>query len=201
MGVSCVTDMNDTLANLDDHKLIQRTLDGHQDAFGHLIRKYQGRLYNGIVHIIRDPVEAEDVVQDAFVLALTKLDSFKGNSQFFTWLYRIGYNVAITKLRRKKPTVSIQGHEESFQMSLPDTAPAPSDRMNKQETAQQLMIAMKRISEEHRSILVLREMEEMDYETISQILDLPVGTVRSRLHRARLQLKQQMEIVMGEVDN
>lgn len=192
--------MNEPSANLDDQQLIRLTLDGQQEAFGHLIHKYQGRLYNGMVHIIRDPSEAEDVVQDAFVLAMTRLDSFKGNSQFFTWLYRIGYNVAITKLRKKKPTVSLQGNDDSFKLNLPDDGPAPGDKMSQQESVSQLMTAMGRLTEEHRSILVLREMEEMDYDAISQILDLPVGTVRSRLHRARSQLKEQLEQIMGEVD-
>ena len=154
-----------------------------------------------MVHFLRDPTEAEDVVQDAFILAMTRLDSFKGNSQFFTWLYRIAYNVAITRLRRKKPTVSIQGNENTLRLTLPDEGPAPDSRMSQQESVSQLMLAMERLSEEHRSILVLREMEELEYEAISEILDLPVGTVRSRLHRARLQLKQLLELIMGEVDS
>ena len=193
--------MNQSSANQDDQRLIQLTLDGQQEAFGHLIRKYQDRLYNGMVHFLRDPTEAEDVVQDAFILAMTRLDSFKGNSQFFTWLYRIAYNVAITRLRRKKPTVSIQGNENTLRLTLPDEGPAPDSRMSQQESVSQLMLAMERLSEEHRSILVLREMEELEYEAISEILDLPVGTVRSRLHRARLQLKQLLELIMGEVDS
>ena len=192
--------MNQSSANQDDQRLIQLTLDGQQEAFGHLIRKYQDRLYNGMVHVLRDQAEAEDVVQDAFILALTRLESFKGNSQFFTWLYRIAYNVAITRLRRRKPTVSIQGTESTLQLTLPDDGPAPDSRMSQQESASQLMLAMERLSEEHRSILVLREMEGLEYEAISEILDLPVGTVRSRLHRARSQLKQLLEMIMGEVD-
>ena len=193
--------MNQSSANQDDQRLIQLTLDGQQEAFGHLIRKYQDRLYNGMVHFLRDPAEAEYVVQDAFILAMTRLDSFKGNSQFFTWLYRIAYNVAITRLRRKKPTVSIQGNENTLRLTLPDEGPAPDSRMVQQESVSQLMQAMERLSEEHRSILVLREMEELEYEAISEILDLPVGTVRSRLHRARSQLKQLLELIMGEVDS
>ena len=137
------------------------------------------------------------MVQDAFVLALTRLSSFKGNSQFYTWLYRIAYNVAITRLRRKKPTVSIEGKEEGAKLDFAGDVEAPDDRLQSQERASQLMQAMARLSEEHRSILVLREMEEMDYEAISEILDLPIGTVRSRLHRARSQLKDQLELIMG----
>ena len=134
-----------------------------------------------MVHVSRSQTDAEDIVQDAFVLALTRLDSFRGNSQFYTWLYRIAYNVAITRLRRKKPTVSIEGKDEGAKLDFAGDVEAPEDRLQSQERASQLMQAMARLSEEHRRILVLREMEEMDYEAISEILDLPIGTVRSRL--------------------
>ncbi len=190
--------MNKSMANQDDQQLIRRTLDGHNEAFGHLIRKYQDRLFNGMVHILRSEPEAEDVVQDAFVLAFTKLESFKGNSAFFTWLYRIGYNVAITRIRRRKTTVSIEGKEETGRLDFPDSGPNPTDRIEKQELALQLNQAMGRLSDEHRAILVLREMDELDYDAISEILDLPIGTVRSRLHRARAQLREQLELIMNK---
>jgi len=191
--------MNQSSANQDDQRLIALTLEGQQEAFGHLIRKYQDRLYNGMVHILRDQTEAEDVVQDAFILAMTRLSSFKGNSQFFTWLYRIAYNAAVTRLRRRRPTVSLQGDDSCLQLSLPDEGPSPEERLSREESANQLMMALGRLTEEHRSILVLREMDELDYDAISEILDLPIGTVRSRLHRARSQLKQQLETITGEV--
>jgi RNA polymerase sigma-70 factor (ECF subfamily) len=191
--------MNKSMANQDDQQLIRRTLDGHHEAFGHLIRKYQDRLYNGMVHILRSEPEAEDVVQDTFVLAFTKLDSFKGNSAFFTWLYRIGYNVAITRIRRRKSTISIEGKEETGRLDFPDGGPAPTRRIEQEEQASQLMQAMDRLSAEHRSILVLREMDELDYDAIAEILELPIGTVRSRLHRARTHLREQLEIIMGNL--
>jgi RNA polymerase sigma-70 factor (ECF subfamily) len=190
--------MNKSMANQDDQQLIRRTLDGHNEAFGQLIRKYQDRLFSGMVHILRSEPEAEDVVQDAFVLAFTKLESFKGNSAFFTWLYRIGYNVAITRIRRRKSAVSIDGKEETGKLDFPDTGPAPSERIEKEEQANQVMKAMGRLSEEHRAILVLREMEDLDYDAISEVLELPIGTVRSRLHRARSQLREQLELILNE---
>lgn len=192
--------MNQSSAHDDDQTLIEETLMGRKEAFGYLIRKYQDRLFNGMVHFLRDAAEAEDVVQDAFVLALTRLESFKGNSQFYTWLYRIAHNTAITRLRRKKPTVSLQGTEASLKFNLPDSGPAPEDRMVRKEAAAQVMEALGRLSEGHRSILVMREMDGLDYEAISEILDLPIGTVRSRLHRARSQLKEQLAILTGDVN-
>ena len=190
--------MNPSFENQNDDQLIARTLAGETDAFGALIRKYQMRLYNSMVHFLRNESEAEDVVQDAFMLALTKLDSFKGNSQFYTWLYRIAHNAAISKLRRKRPTVSLDRRSsgeagEESRLEMPGDEPAPSERMEQQERAATLMRAMEKLSHEHRSILILREMEAMDYEAISDVLQLPVGTVRSRLHRARTMLRELLE--------
>ena len=188
--------MNKSHDNLDDTTLIAQTIAGDSEAFGSLIDRYQPRLYNAMVHFLRDRTEAEDVVQDAFVLAMTKLDSFKGNSQFYTWLYRIAHNAAISKLRKKRPTVSLDGgknDEQSPGFAVPDDGERPGERMEKQEQIQILMNAMDRLSDQHRSILILREMEGMDYEAIAGVLQLPVGTVRSRLHRARITLREIME--------
>lgn len=187
--------MNLSTDNQNDEQLIARTISGEQEAFGFLIRKYQSRLYNAMVHFLRNEVEAEDVVQDAFVLALTKLESFKGNSQFYTWLYRIAHNAAISKLRKKRPALSLNQSfgEDSPGFSVPSSEAQPGQQMEQDEEIERLMDAMQKLSDEHRSILILREMEEMDYEAIAGVLQLPVGTVRSRLHRARSCLRDIME--------
>ena len=185
------------MANQHDQLLICRTLDGNPEAFGELIQKYQDRLFNGMVQIVRSETEAEDIVQDACVLAFRKLETFQGKSAFFTWLYRISYNVAVSRMRRRKSTVSLDGEAEVDRFQLSDDGPRPGDRLELEEQLTQLHLAMGQLSEEHRSILVLREMQEMDYEAISEILDLPLGTVRSRLHRARSQLREHLEIIMN----
>lgn len=190
--------MNNPRAKHEDREWICRTIDGDTESFGLLVRKYQDRLYNGMVQILRNESEAEDVVQDAFVLAFSKLDSFQGKSAFFTWLYRIAYNVAITRLRRRKRGVSLDGGDASVRLDFPDSGPLPNDTIEKREEAVQLYDALDRLSSEHRSILVLREMEELDYDAIAEILDLPVGTVRSRLHRARIRLRDLLEKVMEQ---
>lgn len=192
--------MNPSFHNLTDQQLIDRTLAGNSDAFGGLIGRHQDRLFNSIVHLMRNESDAQDVVQDAFVLALTKLDSFKGNSQFYTWLFRIARNSAISQLRKKRPKVSLdspsvgdqQGDQQCgvMPLELPGKVAAPSDEMERRERAQGLMDALGRLSPEHREILVLREMDGLDYETIGEMLELAVGTVRSRLHRARSQLRE-----------
>ena len=190
--------MNQSGNNLTDQQLITQTLDGQPAAFGLLVRKYQDRLFNSMVHLLRNPSDAEDVVQDAFLLALRKLDTFQGNSQFYTWLFRIARNTAISKLRRKKPTVSLDSTASQQRLDFPDDGTSPSTEMERRERQTGLMRAMDQLSDVHREILILREMEEQNYETISEILEMPVGTVRSRLHRARLQLK---ELLMQNEDN
>ena len=188
--------MNPSFHNLTDQQLIDQTLAGNTDAFGGLVGRHQDRLFNSIVHLMRNESDAQDVVQDAFLLALTKLDSFKGNSQFYTWLFRIARNSAISRLRKKRPKVSLDspsvgGHaDDVMPLELPGKVAAPSDEMERQERAQGLMDALGRLSPEHREILVLREMDGLDYETIGEMLELAVGTVRSRLHRARSQLRE-----------
>lgn len=187
--------MNKSSVPQEDQVLIRQTLEGQSTAFGDLVRKYQNRLYNGMVQMLRNEAEAEDVVQDAFILALTRLESFHGKSAFFTWLYRIAYNVAVSRIRRRKPTVSLAAGDDSRPMEFEGNAPAPYERMSRSEDVCQLNLALERLSEEHRTVLVLREMQELDYEAISEILELPIGTVRSRLHRARMQLKQQLDFL------
>ncbi len=185
--------MNEISAKQVDDQLIELTLAGDREAFGGLVRRYQDRLHNGMVQILRNETEAEDTVQEAFILALTKLNSFQGRSGFFTWLYRIAYNVAVTRMRQRKPTISISWPAPGFELPLTAREPMPDAEILQREQAAQLMQALGQISDGHRAILVLREMDGMDYSAIAEILDLPIGTVRSRLHRARMQLKQLLE--------
>jgi RNA polymerase sigma-70 factor, ECF subfamily len=185
--------MNPSDMNQEDQSLIRQTLDGNQSAFGELVRKYQQRLYRGLYNIINHESETEDVIQEAFVLAYTKLHTFRGGSRFYTWLYRIGYNVAISHLRRQRKWVSLDQRQESNGDEIVGEFPTPGHRMEQEELSIQIEKALGQLSLEHRSILVLREIEELDYEAISEILDLPIGTVRSRLHRAREQLRENLQ--------
>ena len=181
-----------------DAQLICEALAGDSSSFGELVTRHQDRLYNTMVHVVGSADDARDVVQDAFVQAFVKLDTFKSNSAFYTWLYRIAFNLRISHLRRKKPTVSIDKLQEDTGREPTDADDAPSDRIEQQERAGQVHEALAQLSEEHRSVLVLREMEDRSYEEISAILNVPVGTVRSRLHRARIQLRDQLKEVLQE---
>jgi RNA polymerase sigma-70 factor (ECF subfamily) len=181
----------------DDAQLIAETLQGHSTAFGQLVRKYQDRLYNTVVHVVGGSDEALDVVQEAFVQAFVKLESFQQSSAFYTWLYRIAFNVAASHRRRRKTTVSVEHARELTGDEPIDQRMGPEEQLELQERCRQIRDALAVLSEEHRSVLVLREIDGCCYETIAELLDLPIGTVRSRLHRARLQLRDQLREVLA----
>lgn len=182
----------------DDAQLIDDALAGQSAAYGDLVEKYQDRLFNTVFHMVGSREEAEDVVQEAFVQAFIKLESFQRASAFYTWLYRIAFNVAISRKRRKRPEVSVEQTREVTGQEPMDPGEAPDGRLQREENVEQVHAALNRLSEEHRAILVLREMEGFCYERIADVLDLPVGTVRSRLHRARLQMREHLKDVLQE---
>jgi RNA polymerase sigma-70 factor (ECF subfamily) len=182
----------------DDTRLIDACLAGDRVAFEQLVRRYQDRLYNTILHVTGCPEDARDVVQDAFVQAYVKLDTFQRSAAFFTWLYRIAFNAAVSHRRRKRPTVSVEHARETLGQEPVDSGAAPGDRLDRQERAGQVRAALAALPEEFRSVLVLREIEGFDYEAIAEALDLPVGTVRSRLHRGRMQLREALRGVLQD---
>lgn len=179
-----------------DTYLVEATLSGNRQAFGALVERYQDRLFNTLVRVLGSPDDASEVLQDAFVQAYTKLESFRGSSQFYTWMYRVALNMACSYRRRNKRRYDEQSVEQIRELSGAepvDQSLPPEQLAMRVEQAELVQAALLEISEEHRQILVLREMEDCSYEAIAEILDLPVGTVRSRLFRARLQLKERLE--------
>lgn len=181
----------------DDDRWIDQTLSGDSAAFGHLVRKYQDRLFNTLYYVVGHAEDARDIVQEAFVQAFLKLGTFHRASAFYTWLYRVALNVAATHRRKRRPSVSIDQSARALAIEPIDRGDAPGRRIDQEETCRQVHQALDALSEEHRAILVLREIEGCCYETIAEILDLPIGTVRSRLHRARLQLRDQLRQVLA----
>ena len=184
------------LAVSDDSELIAQTLKGCPAAFGVLVRKYQDRLYNSMVRVVGHAEDAQDIVQDTFIQAFLKLETFQQSSAFFTWVYRIGFNIAATYRRRKRPIGSVDQMREATGQDPPDSGVHVSQRIEQEERRQQVQAAIARLGDEYRAVLVLREIEGCCYEAIAEILDLPLGTVRSRLHRARLQLREQLKQVL-----
>lgn len=173
----------------DDSQLIEQTLAGDSAAFGQLVIKYQDRLYHGLVQMLGCAEDARDIVQEALVQAFVKLDSFQGHSAFYTWLYRIAWNRAVSSRRRQRPVASVDAAHDATGAEPVAEGELPADVMSRQEDVAAVKAALAQIGETHRAVLVLREIDGMSYEEISQILDLQIGTVRSRLHRARSQLR------------
>jgi len=177
----------------DDTHLIEATLRGDSSAFGQLVRKYQDRLYNTLVHLTGSRDDAADLAQEAFVQAFVKLDTFRRTSTFYTWLYRIAFNQTASHYRRTKPTASLDEVRAATGREPVASNPGPHQRLEQQENRVQVREALARLTDEHRTILILREIEGCDYDTIAGVLDVPVGTVRSRLYRARAQMHDQLK--------
>lgn len=181
---------------MDDQELIAACLQGQPSAYGELVRRYQDRLYNTVYRMVQNAEDAQDVVQEAFLHAYQALEGFKGDAQFFTWLCRIAMNAAISLRRRRKLVVSIEvGSEREMLLEPVDESEGadPTEQLHRAEQGQRLHQALARLSPEHRAVLVLKEMEGIKYEEMAEILQVPIGTIRSRLHRARLELRALLE--------
>lgn len=174
----------------DDASLIAATLAGDTAAFGQLVGLYQDRLYNSLLRVLGSAEDAADIAQDAFVQAFTKLDTFRGSSAFYTWLYRIAFNLAMSHARRGHKAASLDGIKSLVGEEPMDGQPNAEAGVLMQERAELVHAALAELNLEHRQIIVLREIDGLRYDEIADILSLPVGTVRSRLFRARLELRE-----------
>jgi len=176
----------------DDRRLIADCLAGNAAAFGELVNRYQDRLYNTLVRVLDHSEDARDVVQESFLHAYLSLHAFKGDSRFFTWLYRIGMNTAISMKRKQKPVLRLHSRIEeagAFEPLDPSEINRPGHALETAEEERRVQEALGRLSQEHRAVLVMKDMDGMKYDEMAEILDVPIGTVRSRLHRARLELR------------
>jgi RNA polymerase sigma-70 factor, ECF subfamily len=178
---------------VDETTLIAAVKSGSSDAFRLLLEPYERRIYSAILRIVGDPVEAEDVAQDAFFKAYRNLESFQFDSGFYTWLYRIAVNAAVDTLKKKKRrgTTSLD-EDEWLRASLQAEGPAPDDEPSGGELAVALRRAVDALPEKYRTILVLREYEGLTYEDLARVLKISKGTVESRLFRARMRLRDKM---------
>lgn len=178
---------------MNDNELIDRTLAGDSSAFGILVDKYQDRVYNLALPIVGNVDDAMDAAQETFLQALAHLGSFRKSSRFYTWLYRIAYNSAVGLLRRRRRTVSVDTVIEEYGETFEANVEAPDARASLSDDARLLKKALEKLPIEYRAPLILREIEGENYERIAEILEIPVGTVRSRLHRARASLRDALE--------
>lgn len=182
--------------NTDERRLIAESLKGRTEAFGELVLRYQDRLYHAALRIADTPEDAYDVVQDAFLNAYQSLASFKGDAEFFTWLYRIAFNAAISQKRKKKATASLDAGRNGKPIAEPiddSHGIVPGETMEQGEEEAKLHAAIRKLSVEHRAVLVMKDIDGLKYEEIAEATGVPIGTVRSRLHRARIDLRNLLE--------
>jgi RNA polymerase sigma-70 factor, ECF subfamily len=174
-----------------DRQLVARAQRGDKHAFELLVEKYQRKLARLLSRFVRDPAEVEDVTQEAFIKAYRALPAFRGDSAFYTWLYRIGINTAknyLMALGRRAPTSTeveaeeAEGFDEGEQLRDINT---PESLLLSKEIAATVNATIEELPEELRTAIQLREIDGMSYEDIARIMDCPIGTVRSRIFRAR----------------
>jgi RNA polymerase sigma-70 factor (ECF subfamily) len=182
----------------EERQLIAECLQGRTEAFGDLVRMYQDRLYNAVFRYLDNAEDARDVVQEAFLSAYQALQNFKGDSRFFTWLYRIAMNHAIDLKRKHKVVLRLEvGQDEESQPHDKSELSRPEEIAERSEDVARLQQALTLVSGEHRNVLVLKDIEGMKYEEMAEALGVPIGTIRSRLHRARLELRDVLERMEG----
>ncbi len=181
-----------------DQQLVERAQRGDKHAFELLVSKYQRKLGRLLSRFIRDPGEVEDVTQEAFVKAYRALPSFRGDSAFYTWLYRIGINTAknyLVSMGRRAPTTTnydaeeAEGFDDGDQLRDLNT---PENLLMSKQIAQTVNQSMDRLPEELKAAIMLREIEGMSYGDIAKIMNCPIGTVRSRIFRAREAIAEQL---------
>ena len=186
-----------------DQQLVERAQRGEKHAFELLVAKYQRRLGRLISRFVRDSAEAEDVTQEAFIKAYRALPAFRGESAFYTWLYRIGINTAknyLVTLGRRAPTSTQFDAEESadFEGSeLLQDVNTPENIMMSKQVVGVVNTSLLQLPEDLRTALTLREIEGLSYEEISEIMNCPIGTVRSRIFRARESIATNLRPLLG----
>jgi RNA polymerase sigma factor (sigma-70 family) len=189
--------MSEIVYRDDDARLIHASLSGDNDAFGELVTKYESLIYNTAYQITGNAEDAFDISQETFIKAYRSLGSFRGDSKFSTWIYRICQNTAkdFLRSRARHKTVSLTAYEDDetkeIQIDIPDdnTMSQPDTSLERSENREAVRTAIANLSEDHKNVIVLRDIEGYSYDEISEILDLEIGTVKSRINRARLAIK------------
>lgn len=175
-----------------DAELARLALSRSERASRDLVRRYERSVFNLIVRMVRDPATAEDLAQETFVKVFSRLDQYDSRFKLASWILKIAHNTAIDHLRRPNPrTSSLDDPDNGPATELADPAsPSPLVGVERRELAAVLDAAIERLRPEYRQIVVLRYQEDLDYEEIADVLGLPLGTVKSYLHRARLEMAE-----------
>lgn len=185
----------------DDKELIRKSIQGDSSAFESLVLRYQDRLAHSLEHALGNRDDALDATQQAFISAWKNISGFRSDSAFYSWLYRIAMNAAITAKRRQRiATTPIHRATEDGGVQPEDPRPDtnPGHQMQTGERVQQVREALARVPEEFRQPLVLKEIDGLSYEEIASVLGIPIGTVRSRIFRARKELSDRLRRELDE---
>ena len=166
--------------------LISRARTGDREAFGGLVEQYRDNVYRLAYRMCGNAYDADEAAQEAFVAAWRALPNFRGDAKFSTWLYRLTTNAAIDVMRREKRHQTVGDGE---MVDVADDADSPQETVERTEQQEAVQKALSTLSEEYREVLLLRYMEELDYAEIAEVLQLPSGTVKSRINRAKAALK------------
>ena len=172
---------------MNQENIIARARRGDADAFEQLVETYREPVFRLALRMCGNAADAEEAAQEAFIAAWRGLPNFRGESKFSTWLYQLASHAAIDLLRREKRQIAA---EDITEVNAPDNAPDPQQRVEQSEQRQAVRDAIRQLTPEYRQIVVLRFLQELSYEEIGTALKLPPGTVKSRLNRARSQLKE-----------
>lgn len=182
-------------AKPDDHQLVRSAQGGDLAAYDELVRRYQERIYATLYHMTSNHEDANDLAQESFIKAFQAIKSFKGDSSFFTWLYRIAVNKTINFLKQRKNRINLSLNDLDINAENdPDLVSLVSEKnprrdMSLKELQEKLNAAMLRLSEDHRLVVTLHDIQGLSHDEIGKIMDCNVGTVRSRLFYARQQLQ------------
>jgi len=181
----------------DDTRLVEEALQGSHVSFQLLVERYEQRIFNLIRHYTRNPVEIEDLAQETFLKVYRRLSSFQGQSAFYTWLYRIAVNTILDSLKRRgrSPVQTVEDLEAvplTSSIASGAACPSPSATLEREELARITHDVLEELPEIFRTVLVLREYEDMAYQDIADLLGISIGTVESRLFRARARFKERL---------
>ena len=198
--------------------LLKRARVGDRGAFGQLVVLYQDRLYNAVLRMVGDREEAAELTQETFTRSLASLETFRGESAPYTWLFRIAVNLSISQLRKvqrhrvysldRHSAGSSTGNGQSGRHGGDQAAglidrvrastPGPSAALEQRERAEQVVAALGRVEPEYRAVLIMRDVEGFDYQQMADVLAMPLGTLKSRLFRARIALRDELKAYMGK---